>query len=257
LHWRLEAVQKREKGGYQNMKKGKITIFASIFMMTLVAAGTGVGTQAWFSTTNETAGTYTMNAATMSMTVTSGTVSFANLVPGEAFGPVTIAIKNTGTMDINYLAGDLIITDTNGNPYSSDTAGGVLLANYIEITSWKEYIPNYGWIESIGAPQEYEAKVKDGSAPLTLMEIAKSYWVGSEPNIKKDQFGHWVKTTTDWCTGDGYDIVPAGQPALAAGGTYKMKLSFKLSGGTPNSMQGKGCSFKIVFTGVQQTSQLP
>jgi len=239
------------------MKKGNITILASIFIMTIMAAGASVGTQAWFSTTNETTGTYTMNAATMSMTVTSGTISFDNLVPGEAFGPVAIAIENTGSMDINYLGGDLIITDANGNPYSSDTASGVLLTNYIEITSWKEYIPNYGWQESIGAPQSYETLVKDGSAPLTLMELAKSHWVSSEPSVKKDQFGYWVKTTTDWCTGDGYDIVPEGQPALAASGTYQMKLSFKLSDDTPNSMQGKSCSFKIVFTGVQQNSQLP
>ena len=105
-----------------------------------------------------------MSAATMSMTVTTSTITFDNLVPGEAFGPTTIAIENTGTMDINYLGGDLIITDVNGNPYSSDTASGVLLANYIEITSLEEYIPNYGWQESIGGTQVYETLVKDGSA---------------------------------------------------------------------------------------------
>jgi len=239
------------------MDKGAILASMAIIMVASVLVG--AGTTAWFSTGNVTTSTYTMNTATMKMEITTTPITFGNLVPGQTFGPITIAIGNTGSMDINYLGGDLIITDTNGNPYSSDTASGVLLTNYIEITSLKEYIPNYGWQESIGGTQHYETLVKDGSAPLTLMELAKSHWYpGPElPLTVQDQFGYWVKTTTDWCTGDGYDIVPTGQPALATGGTYQMKLSFKLSDGTPNSMQGKSCSFKIVFTGVQETSQLP
>jgi predicted ribosomally synthesized peptide with SipW-like signal peptide len=241
------------------MKKGNVTILASIFVMALVAAGVGAGTMAWFSTTEQTTSTYTMNAATMNMVVTTTPVTFSNLVPGQTFGPITISIANTGTMDIDYMGGDLIITDVNGNPYSSDTASGVLLANYIEITDLEEYIPNYGWQESIGGLQHYETLVKDGSAPLTLMELAKSYWYpGPEvPLQKQDQFGNWVKSTTDWCTGHGYDQVPSNIPALAFGGTYQMVLRFKLSDLTPNTMQGASCSFKIVFTGVQQNSQLP
>jgi len=241
------------------MNKGNVTILASILAIVLVATGVGAGTMAWFSTIPATAGTYTMSAAEMKMEVTTGTYTFEKLVPGKAFGPITIDIKNTGTMDINYLGGDLVITDKDGNPYSSDTASGVLLANYIEITSLREYIPNYGWQESIGGSQKYETLVKDGSTPLTLMELAKSYWYpGPEtPLTTTDQFGNWVKSTTDWCTGDGYDIVPDGQPALAFGGTYEMVLMFKLSDLTPNTMQGQSCSFKIVFTGVQQNSQLP
>lgn len=239
------------------MKKANMTILASIFVMALVASVVSVGTMAWFSTGEETTSVYSMDAATMTMTVTTSTITFSNLVPGAAFGPVTIPIANTGTMDINYLGGDLIITDASGTPYSDDTASGVLLSKYIEITSLQEYIPNYGWQESIGGTQAYETLVKDGSAPLTLMELAKSHWVGAEPSNKLDQFGYWVKTTTDWCTGDGYDIVPAGQPALAVGGTYQMVLNFKLSDATPNSMQGQSCHFKIVFTGVQQQTELP
>ena len=143
------------------------------------------------------------------------------------------------------------------------------MANYIEITSLEEYIPYDAnapggplpaiWQESIGTPQEYEAKVQDGSAPLTLMELAKSHWYpGPESPLNvQDQFGYWVKTTTDWCTGMAYDITPNGQSALARGGTYQMKLMFKLSDLTPNDMQGQSCSFKIVFTGVQQQTELP
>jgi hypothetical protein len=252
------------------MKKANVTILASIFIMALVAAGIGAGTMAWFSTVPAEAGPYTMSAAEMTMTVTTDTFTTGvNLVPGQPFGPITIRIENTGSMDIDYLGGDLIITDVNGNPYSSDTASGVLLANYIEITSLKEYIPYDAnapggalpgiWQESIGGLQSYELKVKDGSKPLTLMELAKSYWYpGPEtPLNKKDQFGNWVKSTTDWCTGMAYDITPAGQSALARYGTYQMVLMFKLSDDTPNPMQGQSCSFKIVFTGVQQNSQLP
>ncbi len=240
--------------------KGNATILASIIAIVLVATGVGAGTMAWFSTGAQTTNTYTMNAATMSMTVTTSPTTFSNLVPGQAFGPVTISIANTGpgTMNINYLGGDLIITDANGNPFSSDTASGVLLANYIEVTSLKEYIPTYGWIENIDHTQNYETSVKDYSAPLTLMELAKSYF-GNEPGtgVVQDQFGGWVSHVGDWVTGYGYDTVPAGTPALALGGTYQMVLMFKLSDLTPNAMQGQSCSFKIVFTGAQDISLLP
>jgi len=242
------------------MKKGNATILASILAIALVAAGVGAGTMAWFSTVPATAGLYTMSAAEMKMEVTTGTYTFEKLVPGKAFGPITIDIKNTGTMDIDYLGGNLIITDQYGNTLSSDSG----LANYIEVTSLREYIPTYGWTESIGtAPggtlQHYETLVQDGSTPLTLMELAKSYWYpGPEtPLTTTDQFGNWVKSTTDWCTGHGYDQVPSNIPALTFGTTYEMVLMFKLSDNTPNPMQGQSCSFKIVFTGVQQPSQLP
>jgi hypothetical protein len=200
-----------------------------------------------------------MNAAEMKMTVTTTPFTFEKLVPGKAFGPITISIANTGSMDIDYMGGDLIITDEGGNPYSSDSASGVLLANYIEITSLQEVIPNYMTIESIGGSQHYETLVQNGVPPLTLMELAKSYWYpGPEtPLNKKDQFGNWVKSTTDWVTGYGYDIVPAGIPAIAQGTNYQMILMFKLSDDTPNPMQGQSCSFKIVFTGVQHLSLLP
>ena len=221
---------------------------------------------AWFHTDPVTTGPYTMTASDMTMEVITDTFTTGvDLVPGQEFGPITISIQNTGHMDITYLGGDLIITDANGNPYSSDTASGVLLANWIEITSWKEWIPASGTFsaivgqENIGGTQHYETLVKDGSTPLTLMELAKSYWYpGPEtPLTKTDQFGNWVKSTTDWVTGNGYDQVPDGQPALAFGGTYWMVLKFKLSDDTPNTMQLHSCSFKIVFTGVQQLSQLP
>ena len=240
------------------MKKGNATILASIFTVLLVAMGVGAGTMAWFSTTPQPTNVYTMNAAEMKMNVETTAFTFDKLVPGQAFGPIVIKITNTGTMDINFMGGDLILTDAAGNPFSSDTNPGVLLANYIEITSWRESIPNYGWIENIDSTQHYEDAVKDGQAPLTLMELAKSYWAGGgEPQNKLDQFGNWVKSTTDWVTGNGYDTVPLGYPAIPIGGTYEMDFSFKLSDGTPNPMQGKSCSFKIVFTGTQDLSILP
>jgi hypothetical protein len=240
--------------------KGNATILASIIAIVLVAAGVGAGTMAWFSTADKTTSTYTMNAATMDMVVTTSPITFPNLVPGQTFGPVTISIANTGTMDINYLGGNLIITDIAGTPYTSDTAPGVLLANWIEITSLKETIPNYYTIESIGPSygQSYELSVGNNLAPLTLMELAKSYH-GTEPGTGavKDQFGGNVAYIGDWATGYGYDIVPANVPAIAQGTNYQMVLMFKLSDLTPNAMQGQSCSFKIVFTGAQDMSLVP
>jgi len=230
------------------MKKGNVTILASVFVMALVAAGVGAGTMAWFSTAEKTTGTFTMNAATMSMDmIYAGPYTFSNLVPGQTFGPIEIQIKNTGTMNIKYLAGNLILDSNQA------------FADKIEVTSIAEYIPGSpaGWYESIGGTQQYEKLVKDYNAPLTLLELAKSYY-GDEPAYvggKTDQFGGTVKSLSDWVTGYGYDIIPT--DAIPVGGTYYMRLSFKFSESAGNDLQGATCTFRISFLGIQDLSQVP
>jgi hypothetical protein len=246
------------------MKKGNVTILASIFVMALVAAGVGAGTMAWFSAGPVTAESFTMNTATMSMSLVEATYNFDNLklVPGQEFGPIVITITNTGNMDIKYLSGSMVLTSG-----SSDLAGK------IEIVDWYEYIPGYGWMDNLGqdfkttspaAAQNYETLVKDGQSPLTLLELAQSYSTGrGEPydasaagHTKVDQWGKYKMYDSDWLTGGGYDEAPG--PAIINGGTYYMKLYFKFSTDADNTFQNKSVSFKITFLGMQDyLSQRP
>ena len=241
------------------MKKGNATILASILAIALVAAGVGAGTMAWFSAGPVNSGTFTMNTATMSMAlVEAGHYEFSDLVPGKAFGPITIKIKNTGSMDINYLCG------------SMEIVSNIPLANKIEIVDWYEYIPGYGWVDNLGqdfvatspaAAQHFDQLVKDQIAPFTLLEAAQSYSIGrGEPwgSGILDQFGGYKKYASDWVTGYGYDEVPGGQPAIIKGGEYQMVFYFKFHETAGDDLQHTSGSFKITFLGMQDwTSQRP
>ena len=231
------------------MRMDKGAILASMAIIVVASVFAGAGTMAWFSTEPVTTDYATFTAGTMSMEgVQAGPFnSPPNWAPGDIW-TIEIKLKNTGNIDIKYLAGNLILY------------GSTAFADNIEVTSILEYIPGYGWVESMEPPQDYWNLVKDYAKPLTLLELAKSYY-GEEPNYpepyKVDQFGGWVKSLSDWVTGWGYDIVPEGTPAIAVGGTYQMKLMFKFSENAGNEFQGATCSFKITFVGIQDMSQVP
>jgi len=234
------------------MKKGNVTILASVFTMLLVAMGVGAGTMAWFSTTP--VGTYyaTMNAATMSMgPIAIGPWEFNKLKPGDEF-KINIELSNTGTMDIAYLGIDWVI----GGTLDATT---MEFARQIEVTHIWERVSGT-WRDSMAAPQLYQTLVSDGSPPFTLLELAQSYH-GGEPawasGRKLDQFGGYVGTTTDAVTGSGYDVTPG--PALPyLGQNYQMELDLKFSTTAGNDLQGKTLLFYVVFTGTQDyLSTLP
>ena len=222
-------------------------ILASILVIGILALAMGYGTYSWFSDT-ETSSEIVLTAGTMNITIMStGPVSTpAGWAPGDNF-TVTIQINNVGSIPVKYLGGNLILTSGDGN-----------FANVIEVTSIAEYVSGCGWLESIGGTQHYETLVQDYNAPLTLMELAKSYY-GAEPGtgVKQDQFGGWVNHLSDWVTGWGYDQVPVGTPAIPVGGTYYMKLTLKFSETADNHWQGATLGFKIEFTAAQDLSVIP
>ena len=172
----------------------------------------------------------------------------AGWAPGDNF-TFTIKVGNVGNIPVKYLGGNLILTSGDAN-----------FANVIEVTSILEYIPGSpsGWYESMTSPQDYGKLVKDYAMPLTLMELAKSYW-GTEPawesGRKLDQFGGYVNKLTDWTTGGAYDQVPT--DAIPVGGTYQMQLTLKFSESAGNEWQGKTLGFQIVFTAAQDMSVIP
>ena len=240
------------------MKKGNVTILASVFAMLLVAGAVGAGTTAWFSTT-ETANVGQIKAGTFKFSSITMTASIpSNWVPGEEF-TVQFTITNAGTTTIPYIATDWI----------RGAISGPDLSNVIEVVSYEEHVTGVGWFENIGGAQAYETQVVDYSAPLTLKELICSYWdhgggkaepMSSDPGgWVQDQFGNWVSTTTDALTGMGYDAgTQPNQPALPVGGTYSVKLKLKFMTSAGNAYQGATLSFSVKFTGVQDPpSQLP
>jgi len=214
--------------------------------------GVGAGTMAWFSTENEVTGPYTMNAATMDMEVTTTTITFDDLIPGQSFPDITIKILNTGTMDIGYLCGSMTMT------------GSTAFADKIEVVEWWEYIPGDGWTCNHDPEiQDYSALVGDGEWPLTLLETVQSYSTGrGEPyetsdlgHDKLDQFGKYKMYYSDWISGGGYDQTEG--PAIIEGGEYQMIFRLKFSESAGNNLQDATCSFTITFQGLQDLSQRP
>ena len=221
------------------MRKANVTILASILAITLVAVAAGAGTMANFSDT-ETSTENTFTAGTLNMqikdsdeewrdgSVTASWQSPDGWAPGETFTTGVISLKNTGNIDINYLF-------TTFYNYAYDDSD---LASVIEVVAYKEFIPGFGWIDSMQPTQDLWAGVGDNIRPLTLRELIDASWVGDTT---------WV----DYCTGDGYDTVPLGTPAIKVGGTYQLKLTLKFMETAGNEYQGDTCSFDIEFEGVQ------
>ena len=231
------------------MKKGNVSILASIFIMALVASIVSVGTQAWFSDTG-TASTGPIITGTLSMdnpTVEFSSSAPTNWCPGESF-IVKFKIINDGTLDILYLGGNLVITRDDND-----------LSTVIEVTRFEERIPGYQWINNLVDPQLYQNLVEDRTDPFTLRELAQSYHSG-EPSWASgrvlDDYGGYVGYITDWITGSGYDVTPG--PAIIVGGEYVLLLELTLSGPlTTNAHQNAILNFKIDFMAAQDTSQFP
>ena len=246
----LWECKNRRKESDKEMEINK-KILASIFVIGLLAFAMGYGTYSYFSSTKtSTDNTFTAGILSMS-TVTRSFSCPSGWAPGDSF-TATWSLTNDGTIDIKYLAVDIY-------NYRYTVAD---LADVIEVTEFKEYIPGSGWIDNLVTPQSYQTLVKDGVAPFTLKELMQSYVPSyGEPGwtagYKEDEFGGWVKHKSDWITGYGYDIVPVGTPAIKVGGTYELLLTFKFLESAGNAYQNATAKIDISFMGIQDISQAP
>ena len=243
---RLNPVEKpeKEKGVMSKMNK---KILSSIFAIGILALAMGWGTFSYFSSTKTSTGN-TFTAGFLSMyDVTASFSCPSGWAPGDSF-TATWDLTNTGNIDIKYLG-----IDFHNYGYT-----GADLANVIEVTEFKEWIPGYGWIDDLGAGQLYQTLVGDGASPLTLKELMQSYIKGVEPLASGgvvDDWGNRVNHLTDCITGSGYDITPG--PAIVVGGTYELKLTFKFMESAGNAYQGATAHMDITFMGMQDISQAP
>jgi len=223
-------------------------ILASMMVVGLLGLALGWGTFSYFSST-QTSTSNTFTAGLLSMSAVTRSFSCPSTwAPGDSF-TATWSLTNTGTIDIKYLAVDI-----------HDYTSGADLANVIEVTEFKEWIPGYGWINNLGVDQHYQTLVGNGDNTLTLKELMQSYIPGTEPLAAGgvwDEFGNRVNHVTDWITGYGYDIVPPGTPAIKVGGTYELLLTFKFMTTAGNDYQGATATMDISFMGIQDLSQAP
>ena len=114
------------------MRKGKVTIIASILTMLLIAGAVGAGTLAYFSDTETSAGN-SFTAGTLDLTMTTATPgqpwTFSNMKPGDVISGST-TVKNTGTLT-GELYGRCTYVDT-------DLTDATDLADMLIVTSWQD-----------------------------------------------------------------------------------------------------------------------
>ncbi len=257
--------QKENRERKEDIKKMKtnLTVLVSILMMVVVATAAGAGTMAWFSTEVVAVGDTAFRAGIMSMAgVATDVETPENWKPGDNF-TVTFELTNDGTIDIGYLA----------TTFTIDRVGaiGIEYASNIEVTGWWEFIPTDdsgggAWQDNFGPAQQIGTLVGDFSDPLTLLEMVQSYTAdeiahhngANDPTSTfsvLDQFGNYVKSDSDYVTGEGYDQL-AGE-AIIAGGTYKMQLDFQFMASAGNNLQGETLKLSTEFFGFQDYSQRP
>ncbi|TRZ48991.1 MAG: hypothetical protein D4S01_09395 [Dehalococcoidia bacterium] len=216
------------------MKKGNITILASIFIMTLVAAGASVGTQAYFSST-ETAGiTFAAGTPNLRLSKNNGgswgdslTVDFPVWAPGDTYA-LEIWVKNIGNIGL----ANLYVT--------GDNLGGsnIHLAEHIFVTKigYTDRHPNnyQYWVYPSGGTYYADINRFGGSdGKMSVTELASGL-----------TDGEFMK----FCWGDGVtvhgDYLPAGAAMV-----QKFSIEFTFDANAGNEWQGKSCSFDLVFRG--------
>jgi predicted ribosomally synthesized peptide with SipW-like signal peptide len=181
------------------MKKGNVTILASVFTMLLVAMGVGAGTMAYFSDVEKSIGN-TFTAGTIDLWLSndgtswhngvSETWKIANLEPGDHYEAV-LYMENEGTSGalVARIKGLNLVEDENGvsdaeQKYYTEH-GGVWnnIGDYIYITDI--YYTEAGYWQPYNLASYYAGVMGDKTGQLTLREFCDSggfsmvFWTGT------------------------------------------------------------------------------
>jgi predicted ribosomally synthesized peptide with SipW-like signal peptide len=215
------------------MKKGNVTILASILAITLVAAGVGAGTMAWFSGVKEGSGSFTTGTLTLD-TVSYSSWTVPNLSPGDEW-TTSIQLRNTGSLDAMYVYMAFYIT---ADPsYLSDKIVLEQIHEWCSIKGWATTVvysstdPSVAdaWLEFWDPTKAHN----DGS--ISLWDLATVAMTGPP--------GGSTTTSMKLHTG----TPPTSGAYLPSGQDCYIDLKFKLLENTNNAYQGKTCSFTIKF----------
>lgn len=216
------------------MRKGNVTILASVLAIALVAAGVGMGTMAWFSDTKVAGPTITTGNVNLKLSKTHGgsyedTQEFAfpeGFAPGD-YHQIDVYLKNIGTTGMRalWVYGTLHLNEAS-------------IANQIYIT--KVGFTDLGGMCYPGGGDFYDDGVDpdlsriifgDGNYPLTVYEFCTS----RVPDVTWGYMRFFWGTSTDMI-----DYLPTDE-------IRKVELTFYFNELAGNYYQDRDCDFDIVF----------
>ena len=249
------------------MRKGNVTILASIFAIALVSMVFGAGTMTWFSDV-ETAEVGQVYAATLDMEIkeyggdwqdgTPVDISVPDsLKPGDTF-TVDIRLKNIGTTDIQYVFASFRDLTWEGGyePESEwdEANNGLHLIKQIIVAEVWEYSPLMG---GSGGECTTTFNAETANAWLAFWNVASPWTAPLDGSISLHDLVYCAEpgggselTSFRFHTGDGGDPPYHTRFAyLPVGGIVKIKFTFKLLENTDNRAQGDRCQFSIYFIG--------
>jgi len=203
------------------MRKGNMTILASILAISLVSVAFGASTLAWFSDTQSTTDTATFTAGELSIEVTDGSFETpGNWAPGDT-AILYLSIENKGNIDITQL----LLRDV-GYEWT-----GCNFKHAILITGCDEKVwPATDWMTSFD-PND-----------MTLA----TYFLGKTS-------GPGIYTDYDWRM-----LNFAGRPVLKPGEILKFRYYLEFDENAGNEYQGATCSFNIeVYVSQGPVESLP
>lgn len=234
------------------MKKGNLTILASVLAIALVATAIGMGTMAYFSDiATVTGNTFTAGYLDVKISRTyDGTykndlngiwVSPSNWAPGDTFDGY-VYFRNDGNVPVQ-----VVLVDLNNYIHS---VGDANFWDYIEVESYIEfalpttnyapYMDDSGWLGN-------------GDGTLTLHELLDTTndagSVGNCDNILYRDFDPPDDDPWPACPDDGLPLM--GNTYLRSGQTGWLYMKFKFSNDAPNDYQNAVCSFDLKMTFVQ------
>lgn len=210
----------------------KKIIFASIFVIGMLALAMGYGTYAYFSSTKMSTGN-TFTTGTLNLQLSNDYVNWYDGVsgtwaspsgwaPGESF-TYTLYLRNTGSVAAKAVYEDW-----------TNLAGDTGLSDYIEVTEISDSIP---W----GGYPAYGTNYVVNFLPLLDLNLD-----GKLSLFELKYWGEWKTTSSTprpWDIRTTYSDDPLVGNALPAGGTLGLRFTFKLMEET--EMQGKTCTIDL------------
>ena len=232
------------------MRKGNLTILASVLAIAIVATAIGAGTMAYFNEVAQATGnTFTAGNLDikLSATGTGGWVSGpitgfwsspTGWAPGETFTR-RLYFRNDGDVDVQ-----VVLLDFKNYQYT----GASTFWDVIEVVSVEEHFEGEGINYVPGFMDDW---LGDGDAPLTLHELmATPNDPGSVGNCDAILFATFEGAcTADGCTAS--NIALMGGTYLAPAQTGWLELEFKFSSTASSTYEGATASFDLQMSFIQ------
>lgn len=152
--------------------------------------------------------------------------------PGSQFTTSPIFLKNTGSIDAQYVFGTICKPNDSVANFS----------NQIKVVSIDDWIPGKGWETTVFDETTSNVWLAYWGAPATKGYISLAdFWYYANPGGSSIKTGFYF-----------YDMFSSNtEPFLGAGEIAAVKFTFELLKSTPNAFQGANTTFELDFTAAQ------